>query len=134
LNELSTNHQIEEISKNLKELSDFVLIRNDLRVVLTTDHSMSNITSKIVEMTQMLPSKEIQIKNEMKFVPSHPKNYVKFDIQMNSCSQSMLTVPYNHPDYPYMLILSSIILWKHLHSEIREKGFVIEKLNSRWSL
>jgi presequence protease len=123
LNELSTNHKIEEIAKNLKELNDFVLIRNNWRVILTTGDSMSMITNKIVEMTKKLPSREINIENETKFVPSSPKTYVKFNIQMNSCSQSMLTVPFHHQDYPYMLILSSIILWKHLHTEIREKGF-----------
>jgi presequence protease len=123
LNDLSTNQQIEEISRNLTSLSEFILIANDLRVIITTDESMDKTTQKIVEMSTILPSRTFELEKDQKsFEPSFPQNYVKFDIQVNFCSQSMLTVPFNHPDYPYMLILASIIMWKHLHPEIREKG------------
>jgi presequence protease len=125
LNDLSTNQSIEEISKQLTSLSEFILVGNDLRVVITTDQFISNATQKIVEMSKNLPNKSFELKKEEKtFEPSYPHNYVKFDIQVNFCSQSMVTVPFHHQDYPYMLILASIIMWKHLHPEIREKGSI----------
>jgi hypothetical protein len=77
---LSTNQSIEEISKQLTSLSDFILVGNDLRVVITTDQFMSNATQKIVEMSKKLPNKSFELEKEEKtFEPSNPQNYVKFD-------------------------------------------------------
>lgn len=41
---------------------------------------------------------------------------------VNYCSKAILTVPYAHPDYPVLRVLSKLITSVYLHPEIREKG------------
>lgn len=41
---------------------------------------------------------------------------------VNYCSKAILTVPYTHPDYPVLRVLSKLITSAYLHPEIREKG------------
>ncbi|RLU23058.1 hypothetical protein DMN91_005336 [Ooceraea biroi] len=41
---------------------------------------------------------------------------------VNYCSKAILTVPYTHPDYAPLRVLSKLISSIYLHPEIREKG------------
>ncbi|EFN77510.1 Presequence protease, mitochondrial [Harpegnathos saltator] len=41
---------------------------------------------------------------------------------VNYCSKAILTVPYTHPDYAVLRVLSKLITSTYLHPEIREKG------------
>lgn len=41
---------------------------------------------------------------------------------VNYCSKAILTVPYTHPDYAILRVLSKMISSLYLHPEIREKG------------
>ena len=110
----------------MKTLSDLILKKNDFKALITTEEFfMKNSTESVIKMIEKIEESKTTIKQEnhhLQVTSSDFKNYIKFDIQINFCSQSILTVPYLHEDYPYMLILSSLLRWKYLHTEIREKG------------
>eukprot|EP01080_Neovahlkampfia_damariscottae_P006260 gene6260-10268_t len=124
LNKLSNGTDINIISKELMSMSDLILTKNDFRVLITTEKSlMENATKSVVEIINKVPSgTPAKFETFEEFKKQEIQNYIKFDIQVNFCSQTMVTVPYLHEDYPYMLVLAALFRYKYLHSEIREKG------------
>lgn len=54
--------------------------------------------------------------------PTYEHTHVHVASQVNHVAKSFSAPPFNHPDYPPLKLLASILSHKFLHSHIREKG------------
>ncbi|CAB4489551.1 hypothetical protein RhiirA1_492643 [Rhizophagus irregularis] len=124
MNKLAANEDFDTIIQKLKEISEYVLSKQSLRVAITcgsenVDQNINALSNFLIE----LPEKKISQSNEQSsFQPTHEKAFFPLPFAVNFCAQAFKGVPYTHPDGAKLQILSSLMRTHYLHREIRERN------------
>lgn len=120
------------IMEHLKEIGLEVLNKNNLKIcVNATPQFMPTALKGVETFLESLKSNRkpmTKVKTDHTthsgklFHPSSMKTQIELPFSVNYMSKSIQGVPYTHEDYSTLQVLSRLLYWKYLHTEIREKG------------
>lgn len=116
----------ENIVSPLLKLKELIINSNDLKFSLISDEeSIIKNESYIKNLIHELPSNQISSDSfkAIDFAVNESKNsIIKLPFQVSYASSVYKGVPYIHEDGAKLQVLSSLLTYKYLHKEIREKG------------
>ncbi|KAI9305038.1 peptidase M16C associated-domain-containing protein [Cunninghamella echinulata] len=121
---LANLEDVAEISNKLKEIANFVLKQDSLRVAITCgDDAVSANTGALIKFIEQLPTEHSIVNpNTPKFVPKPQKTFFPLPFSVNFSASVLRGVPYTHEDGAKYQVLSSLMTNHYLHKEIREKN------------
>jgi len=120
-----------ETNKVAKALDAIKAIHQHLRkgmsieiLSVSEEDGLSKFESPLETFTNSLPIRksEQQFKNGIIKQLHSQGNYFVTPLSIHHVGQSILTVPYDHPDSPSLSILAKLLTNGYLHREIREKN------------
>jgi Zn-dependent M16 (insulinase) family peptidase len=119
--------QLDETIDKLQQLSKFLLNKPIAKVSVSVEQQYAKEVetrlSDFLEGTFSQPRPSGKNLGDMDFTPGKPaKNYIPMPGTVNYVAKALPTVHYNHPDAPYLQLLSEVVTHQYLHREIREKG------------
>lgn len=124
----SEKGDLEEIALKLKEIAEFALMKNRIRVALNSegkflDESVKKLEKFIENYPRSTRMNQGSEKIEILYPEiQNPQSYLGLQTQVNFVAQSYQSVPYDHIDYSALDILTQVMSLNYLHKEIREKG------------
>ncbi|EDO17658.1 hypothetical protein Kpol_1004p32 [Vanderwaltozyma polyspora DSM 70294] len=119
-----------EIVDKLVELQKYMMDSNEVQFFVTTD-SIQQVAKVKQELDTFVGSLSPIEKNGGVNIESYPKlaqkpgvmsTLINFPFQVHYSGSSLPGVPYTHNDGAPLQVLSSMLTYKYLHKEIREKG------------
>ncbi|KAK6166270.1 hypothetical protein SNE40_023007 [Patella caerulea] len=116
----------EETLEKLKELAEFILNKDSLRILINaTPEHMSQVVKSVDRFLQEIPgnhSSSYNHVNEESFKINPLNTQFELPFSVNYVAKSCQTVQSTHEDFASLRVLASLLSRKYLHREIREKG------------
>lgn len=126
LKKLAEMESHEELLEKIKKLTNVLFCRAPIRCSLnaTPDFMQQALNSLDSFLSELSFSKTSMVQNSKMTLTGakSQKTHFILPLPVNYLGQSVLTVPYCHPDYSNLKICAKLMSSKFLHSEIREKG------------
>ncbi|VVC97332.1 unnamed protein product [Leptidea sinapis] len=129
MQEVQKQYKIEEIQDIVDSIGNVVLKGSNLRAAVHFSNTNSDIANEIDKFCLSLcEGHECKEVNRINFTDSKITNkdncglHVCMNIPVNYCAKAIPTIPYTHPDYPKLRVLSRFLTSKYLHPIVREKN------------
>lgn len=120
--------KIEDIQSILDSVSKQVLNGNNLRATFHYCNTNENIDNMINDFCKSICKSHDKELNRINWTDSKamPKEnrgiHILMNIPVNFCAKAIPIVPYTHPDYPKLRVLSRFLNSKYLHPVVREQN------------
>ncbi|XP_014472499.1 PREDICTED: presequence protease, mitochondrial [Dinoponera quadriceps] len=123
---LAQTRDLGPLMRSMQEIASHVLSKQHLRSAINlSQERKDDVLEGIRAFYDSLrgqPTKPHVITEAENVEASESGNHHVLPYTVNYCSKAILTVPYTHPDYAALRVLSKLITSVYLHPEIREKG------------
>ncbi|GAV49142.1 hypothetical protein ZYGR_0N05480 [Zygosaccharomyces rouxii] len=116
-----------EVVDKLVELKNRIISSQGLEFFITTDSDpvVSSLAKQISQFESQLPQ---TLHNDgldptsFPLLPQKPSTLINFPFQVHYAARSLPGVSYTHGDGAPLQVLANLLTFKHLHTEVREKG------------
>ncbi|GFS94923.1 presequence protease, mitochondrial [Nephila pilipes] len=126
MKQLAEMESHEELLEQMRKLANVLFCRAPMRCSLNATpnfmpQAMNSLDSFLSEL-QFSKTSRIQKSKMANYQVKAQRTHFVLPLSVNYLGQSVLTVPYCHPDYSNLKIAAKLMSSKFLHAEIREKG------------
>ncbi|XP_032669294.1 presequence protease, mitochondrial [Odontomachus brunneus] len=123
---IAQTRDLAPLMHSMQEIASHVLSKQHLRSVINlSQERKDDVLEGIRAFYDSLkghPTNALVITEDQNAEMYESANHHVLPYTVNYCSKAILTVPYTHPDYAVLRVLSKLISSLYLHPEIREKG------------